>query len=56
MLIHFFGKPQIEIIEREDAKRLRTKLREKIEEKLQQKRSKERKVSQAGRSLTTWWE
>jgi site-specific DNA-methyltransferase (adenine-specific)/site-specific DNA-methyltransferase (cytosine-N4-specific) len=30
-----FGKPQIEIIEREDAKRLRTKLREKIEEKLQ---------------------
>jgi site-specific DNA-methyltransferase (adenine-specific)/site-specific DNA-methyltransferase (cytosine-N4-specific) len=51
-----FGKPQIEIIEREDAKRLRTKLREKIEEKLQQKRSKERKVSQAGRSLTTWWE
>ncbi|MFP3347131.1 MAG: DNA methyltransferase, partial [Sulfolobaceae archaeon] len=30
-----FGKPQIDIIEREDAKRLRTKLREKIEEKLQ---------------------
>jgi DNA modification methylase len=29
------GKPQIEIIEREDAKRLRTKLREKIKEKLQ---------------------
>ena len=31
-----FGKPQIEIIEREDAKRLRSKLREKIEEKMQE--------------------
>jgi len=49
-----FGKPQIEIIEREDAKRLRTKLREKIEEKLQKKRLKERKSSQAGKSLTIW--
>ncbi len=50
-----FGKPQIEVIEREDAKRLRTKLREKIEEKLQEKIAKERKVSQAI-SLTTWLE
>jgi DNA modification methylase len=32
-----FGKPQIEVIEREDAKRLRTKLREKIEENLKKK-------------------
>ncbi len=30
-----FGGPQVEVIERSDAKRLRTKLREKIEEKLQ---------------------
>jgi len=31
-----FGKPQIEVIERADAKRLRSKLREKIEEKMQE--------------------
>jgi site-specific DNA-methyltransferase (adenine-specific)/site-specific DNA-methyltransferase (cytosine-N4-specific) len=48
-----FGRPKIEVIEREDVKRLRTKLREKIDEKLQQKMSKERKVSQTI-SLTTW--
>ena len=48
-----FGRPKIEVIEREDTKRLRTKLREKIDEKLQQKMSKERKVSQTI-SLTTW--
>jgi len=36
----FFGKPQINIIERQDAKRLRTKLREKIEENLQKKQIK----------------
>ena len=39
-----FGKPQIEIIEREDAKRLRTKLREKIEEKLQKRGLRGRKA------------
>ncbi|MCY0882334.1 MAG: DNA methyltransferase, partial [Acidianus infernus] len=30
-----FGKPDIQIVERTDAKRLRTKLREKIQERLQ---------------------
>jgi site-specific DNA-methyltransferase (adenine-specific)/site-specific DNA-methyltransferase (cytosine-N4-specific) len=50
-----FDKPQIEVIEREDAKRLRSMLREKIEEKLQEKRlkKKKRRASQAS-DLTTW--
>jgi len=51
-----FGKRQIEIIEREDAKRLRTRLREKIEEKLQRKRLREQKVSQTRISQVTWWD
>jgi len=50
-----FGEPQIEIIEREDAKRLRSMLREKIEEKLQEKwlKKKRQKTSQAS-DLSTW--
>jgi len=38
-----FGKPQIEIIEREDAKKLRTVLREKINTELEKKKSKKKK-------------
>jgi len=49
-----FGKPQIDIIEREDAKRLRTKLREKIEETIQKRGLRGRKVSEAGRIQGTW--
>jgi len=38
-----FGKPQIEIIEREDVKKLRTVLREKINTELEKKKSKKKK-------------
>ena len=38
-----FGKPQIEIIEREDAKKLRSVLREKINTELEKKKSKKKK-------------
>jgi len=49
-----FGGPQIEIVEREDAKRLRSKLREKIEQKLQERKLKRRKVLRTGSDLTMW--
>jgi site-specific DNA-methyltransferase (adenine-specific)/site-specific DNA-methyltransferase (cytosine-N4-specific) len=39
----FSGKLQLEVIEREDAKRLRSILREKIEEKLRKKRSRKKR-------------
>jgi site-specific DNA-methyltransferase (adenine-specific)/site-specific DNA-methyltransferase (cytosine-N4-specific) len=38
-----FGRPQLEIIEREDAKRLRSILREKINSELEKKKSKKKK-------------
>ena len=49
-----FGGPQIEIVEREDAKRLRSKLREKIEQKLQERKLKRQKATRAGSDLTIW--
>lgn len=49
-----FERPQIEIIEREDAKRLRSKLREKIEQKLQEKKLKNRKVPEVRGDLSIW--
>jgi site-specific DNA-methyltransferase (adenine-specific)/site-specific DNA-methyltransferase (cytosine-N4-specific) len=49
-----FGGPQIEIIEREDAKRLRSKLREKIEQKLQERKLKREKATRTGSDLTIW--
>jgi len=52
-----FGKTQIEIIEREDAKKLRSILSEKIEEKIQMKKSKKQKDPETEKnqsSLQDW--
>jgi site-specific DNA-methyltransferase (adenine-specific)/site-specific DNA-methyltransferase (cytosine-N4-specific) len=49
-----FGGPQIEVIEREDAKKLRSKLREKIEQNLQERKLKRQKVLRTGSDLTIW--
>ena len=52
-----FGKTQIEIIEREDAKKLRSILRKKIEEKLQKKKLKNQKGTETkkNQSLLQDW-